>query len=135
MKHISTPSISPFLFCENVDASLSFLSEAFGVEPGDTFRDDAGTAVNATARLGETIVFLSRSHPGQLQPANTLSIHHSLVMMYVSDVDAVFTRAQKAGAAVEYEPQDMPYGQRECGVRDLDGQLWSIATLDSAPTG
>ncbi|GAB3582300.1 hypothetical protein GCM10027445_55410 [Amycolatopsis endophytica] len=52
---------------------------------------------------------------------------HSLVMVYLDDVDSVFEKAKAADAKVEYEPMDMPYGRREFGVRDIDGNLWCFA--------
>jgi PhnB protein len=120
---IPTPSVSPFLFCRDTQASLDFLERAFGFTPGP-LQDGHGQA-----RLGDTLVFLSPPHPdSHMVPADQLGGVHSLVMVYVDDVDTLFTRARSAGAKIEYGPQDMPYGQREGGIRDLDGNLWCFAT-------
>ena len=35
-------------------------------------------------------------------------------------------RAVQAGADITEEPIDQPYGVREYGARDLEGQLWYI---------
>lgn len=132
MNAITTPSISPFLFCADVEKSLDFLVSAFGLEPGAANPEPDGTIGHATASLGSATVFLSRPHAGALEPPGSSAVLHSLVLAYVPDVDAVFERARAAGASVEYKPQDMPYGQRECGIRDLDRHLWCFATpLDS----
>lgn len=128
MSVLKTPTIGPFLFCVDVQAAQDFLATAFGMDRGEVTVGPDGVAVHAAASLGDSTVYLSRPHPGKMEPANALPALHSLVMVYVDDVDAVFQRAKAAGATVEYEPQDMPYGQRECGLRDPDGHFWSIAT-------
>jgi uncharacterized glyoxalase superfamily protein PhnB len=48
--------------------------------------------------------------------------------VYVTDVDAHFTRARLAGATIESEPRDMDYGQREYGAVDPEGHRWWFAT-------
>jgi uncharacterized glyoxalase superfamily protein PhnB len=50
------------------------------------------------------------------------------VTPYVPDVDAVYRRALRAGAAAIMEPPDQFYGDRHCGVRDAAGNQWWIAT-------
>lgn len=125
---LPTPSVSPFLFCHDVEASMSFLERAFG------FTRVSLIEGHGQARLGDTRVFLSATHPdSSMLPANQLGGVHALVMVYLDPadggVDALFDRARAAGAHIEYEPQDMPYGQREGGIRDIDGNLWSFATL------
>jgi len=123
---IPTPSASPFLFCADVDASMAFLQAAFGFERLSC-ADGHGHA-----RLGDTYVFLSNPHADSgMVPANQLPGLHALVMVYVDDVDALTERAAAAGARIDYGPTDMPYGQREAGIRDLDGNLWSFATARS----
>lgn len=125
-------SISPFLFCADAAASADFLVEAFGFQADSLHRDETGTAVVATVRLGENLVYLARPHEGRFEPPGAADVLHSLVMVMVDDVDAVFARAQQAGARIEFPPRDMDYGQREFGVRDLDGHYWSFATPLSA---
>lgn len=125
----TTPSISCFLFCADVAKSLEFLVDAFGLTRGEVHNGPDGAARVARAHLGDYSVFLSSQHPGKLVPAAELNAMHAIVMAYVEDVDAVFRQATGAGATVSYPPEDMSYGQRECGLLDTDGNLWSFATL------
>ena len=57
--------------------------------------------------------------------------------MFVDDVDQHFRRAAAAGARIDSEPVDQPYGQREYGARDPEGHRWWFATplaqLDATP--
>jgi uncharacterized glyoxalase superfamily protein PhnB len=48
--------------------------------------------------------------------------------VHVDDVDAHYESACAAGAKIETEPQNQPYGQREYGVRDPEGHRWWFAT-------
>ena len=50
------------------------------------------------------------------------------LVVHVDDVDAHCRRASAAGAKIETEPQNQPYGQREYEARDLEGHRWWFAT-------
>ncbi len=94
---------------------VDFLTKAFGAE------HISGTMKHAEIRLGETIVELSEAH-GQWGP--TRGAYH----LFVSDCDAVYAAALRAGATPLYEPVDKPYGERSGGVTDPWGNQWYIAT-------
>jgi PhnB protein len=47
---------------------------------------------------------------------------------YVADVDAVYSKALKAGATSIEAPNDKPYGERSAGIRDAFGNVWWPAT-------
>lgn len=47
--------------------------------------------------------------------------------LYVEDADAAMNKAIGAGATLIMEAADMPYGDRQGGVRDLCGNLWWIS--------
>jgi PhnB protein len=47
--------------------------------------------------------------------------------LYVSDADAAMKRALENGAILEMEVADMPYGDRQGGVRDQHGNIWWIS--------
>jgi len=88
--------------------------------------DEAGKAVHGEVRAGAAAIWLHRvtSEHG-LAVADAQS---SGLVVYVDDVDAHFTRAQSAGARIDAEPVDQPYGQREYGARDPEGHRWWFAT-------
>ena len=50
------------------------------------------------------------------------------VYAYVADPDAHHDRAVAAGARVVHPLTDQPYGSREYGVRDSEGNVWSFGT-------
>ena len=50
------------------------------------------------------------------------------IYVYVEDVDAAYARAMKAGATSISAPENKPYQERACGVKDRYGNIWYIAT-------
>jgi len=88
-----------------------------------------GQVVNAQAGIGPYTVIIGQARTEmKLRAASELPAAHAGVMMVVEDVDAHFRHAKEAGAVIEYGPQDMPYGLREYGARDLEGNLWFFAS-------
>lgn len=47
--------------------------------------------------------------------------------LYVEDADASMERALEHGAKLEMEVADMPYGDRQGGIRDAHGNIWWIS--------
>lgn len=122
-----TPSITTFLFCDDPEQSQQYLVDCFGLTKGELSRDDEGNPTVARAYLGDDLVSLARPHRGRMEAARHANVLHSLVMVYLDEVDSIHSRAKSAGADIEYPPTDMPYGQREFGARDADGNLWCFA--------
>ena len=126
------PTISrviPLLVYEDIPAAHDFLVEAFGFTSGGVERNAEGQAVHAEVRAGDLVMWLHRvatkfglASPRSLPAASTGFVVH------VDDIDAHCERARAHGAHLESEPQDMPYGQREYGVRDPEGHRWWFAT-------
>ena len=52
----------------------------------------------------------------------------ALVYIAVSDADAVFERATRAGAEVVMPLTDTDYGSRDFSIRDPEGHVWSFGT-------
>lgn len=94
---------------------VEFLTKAFGAV------HVSGSMEHAEIRLGETMIELSEAH-GQWGP--TRGAFH----LFVSDCDAVYAEALRAGATSLYVPEDKPYGERSGGVTDAWGNQWYIAT-------
>jgi uncharacterized glyoxalase superfamily protein PhnB len=67
--------------------------------------------------------------PVELEGRRTGSVHIQLP----GDIDAHCERARAAGAIIDREPADQPYGDRVYTCRDPEGHSWSfgqtIATL------
>lgn len=94
---------------------VEFLTKAFGAV------HVSGGVEHAEIRLGETMIELSEAH-GEWGP--TRGAFH----LFVSDCDAVYAEALRAGATSLFVPEDKPYGERSGGVTDPWGNQWYIAT-------
>jgi uncharacterized glyoxalase superfamily protein PhnB len=121
--------IIPLLVYEDIQAAHDFLVTAFGFASGGVERDADGHVVHAEVRLGENPIWLHRvTAEAELASPRGQRDARSGLVVHVSDVDAHFAHAREAGANIEYEPAETPYGQREYGARDPEGHRWWFAT-------
>ena len=81
---------------------------------------DGERIANAQVRLGTSTVMVSEASPAF--PAMPASYY-----LFVEDADAAMRRAVAAGATVIMEVADMPYQDRQGGIRDPSGNLWWIS--------
>jgi uncharacterized glyoxalase superfamily protein PhnB len=127
-------TITPYLLYEDVDAALSFVSNAFGFEEVLRYTGEEGYVNHAEMRLGDAKIYLG--DPGD-QYRNPKQLGHETVGIYVlvDDVDAHFQRARSAGAEIREEPTDQEYGERRYTARDPEGHCWFFAqaTREVAP--
>ncbi len=107
-------SVTPRLVVHDVARLVEFLKHAFGA--AGEFRADRPCEI----RIGDSLVMVSEVGPRDAMP--------TFLYLYVDDIDATYQRALKAGAESLEEPQDMPYGDRRCMVKDPAGDIWQIAT-------
>lgn len=119
--------VIPLLVYNDIPRAHDFLVNAFGFEPGGVDFDPQGRAVHAEVRAGATAIWLHRVTDEHQLASPLTGAAGSGIVVFVDDVDAHHDRATAAGAAIESAPQDMPYGQREYGVRDPEGHRWWFA--------
>jgi len=126
-------TISPYLAVADARAAVAFYVEAFGAVPrGPVYEMDDGRIGHAEVLVGETVLMLADEYPeiGLLGPlargGSTTSLH-----LTVPDVDAVVARALAAGATLEREVADAPYG-RTGVVLDPAGHRWMVQTPPAA---
>ncbi len=115
------------LVYDDIEAAYQYLVDTFGFGPGELTRDPDGTVVHGEIEAGDGEFWLhQRSEEfGLKTPAELGGATGSMVVL-VDDVDAHHRYAVEHGAAIRYEPTDMPYGYREYGAVDLAGHLWSF---------
>jgi uncharacterized glyoxalase superfamily protein PhnB len=121
----ATITISPYLYYDDGVAALEFLVKAFGFQERMRTVETDGVLRHGEAAFGNAVVMLA-SVP-EASP-NTLGRPTAGMYVRVDDVDAHCERARAAGATIETEPEDKPYGERMYGVRDPGGHQWWFAT-------
>lgn len=118
----------PLLVYEDIPAAHDFLVAAFGFGSGGVERNAEGQPIHAEVRAGAHTIWLHRvTEQHDLGSPRTPGVAGSGLVVFVDDVDAHYQRARTAGARIDSEPQDMPYGQREYGARDPEGHRWWFA--------
>ncbi len=114
-------TVTSYLFVENPEELIAFLKNAFFAnEISRTIIPTSNYLANCILQIGDTCFMISQAR-GQF-----LNMRTSLYL-YVNNVDEVHKRALECGAIVEFEPADMPYGDRQSGVIDPSGNYWWIS--------
>jgi PhnB protein len=122
-------SLTPYLAVEDASKAIEFYREAFGAEELLRMPASDGKIAHAELQFGNSKLMLSDPMPeSKVLPPSERGGSTASIFMYVDDCDATFEQAQRAGATVESELQDMFWGDRFGSLIDPFGHLWSIAT-------
>lgn len=110
----------PYLFVNDSNAYLKFLTEGLGgIVEGKSLNPDE-TVANAQIRFDDTVVMVSEAQANY--PASRASFY-----LFVEDADASMAQALANGGELEMEAANMEYGDRQGGVRDSQGNIWWIS--------
>ena len=113
-------TVNPYFFAKDAERFIDFLVGGLGgVEVHRHLRPD-GKIANAQLRLGTSTVMVSESSPKY--PPMPGSYY-----LYVEDAHKAMAKALAHGATLEMAVADMPYGDRQGGVRDAHGNIWWIS--------
>jgi uncharacterized glyoxalase superfamily protein PhnB len=127
--------VIPVLVYEDIALAHDFLVNAFGFESVGVDRNEEGKAVHAEVRGGPTAIWLHRvAAEHEVDSPRNAGLSTSGLVVQVDDVDAHFKRAVAAGARIDSQPVDQPYGYREYGARDPEGHRWWFSTPLTAYT-
>ena len=123
------PAVIPLLVYRDIERAHDFLVKAFGFARGEVYRAEDGQVVHGEVHADRQVIWLHRviEADGWVSAESSPATTGELVVK-VDDVDAHCERARAAGAEIEYGPQDMDYGFREYGARDLEGRRWAFVT-------
>ncbi|MDM7951638.1 MAG: VOC family protein [Cyanobium sp. CZS 25K] len=112
-------TVTTYFFVEGADLFLQFLAEAFGaVEIGRHMNGER--IANAQVRLGTSTIMVSEaSAEFPAMPAS----HY----LYVDNADEAMLKAIAAGGEKIMDVANMPYNDRQGGIRDQFGNLWWLS--------
>ena len=132
---MTTTIHSSFLPHTDPDASLAFYRDVLGFE----VRQDVGYGDMRWLTIGmpgqpDTNLVLEppAADPGITEDERTMIAEmmakgtYARILLATPDLVGVFERVRESGAEVVQEPMDMPYGIRDCAVRDPAGNLIRI---------
>ena len=125
---MDVPPISPLLFYRDAKAALDFLERAFGFETRMMVDDGQGGVIHSESVYEGHVVMVCGPPPGtyasplDLGGRRTGSVH----VQVPGGIDALCEQARAAGARIEREPADQPYGDRVFTCLDPEGHSWSF---------
>ena len=122
-------SVTPYLIVRGGGDAIEFYKKAFGAVELFRFPSPDGKIGHAEIKIGDSPIMLADEYPdmGYTGPQSLGGSPVSL-MIYVEDVDTVFSQAVDAGATVKEALQDKFYGDRIGTVIDPFGHRWHLAT-------
>jgi uncharacterized glyoxalase superfamily protein PhnB len=103
---------------QDIEDELGFLKAVFNVTVNEG-QEPKGTIWQREAILGNTVLKIGRAD-SSATPTN------SVLYVWTRDLDGTYARAINQGAALISPPTDQPWGVREAGFRDPQGQIWWI---------
>jgi len=113
-------TITPYLTLKGAAQAIEFYKKAFGAEEIMRMSGPGGAIMHAELRIGDSHLMLSEAI--QDPPSQ------SGLFVYVTDVDAAFSRAVAVGCQVNVPLADQFWGDRFGKLADPFGIRWSLAT-------
>ncbi len=127
---IEPPRIYPTFRFRDAAAMIDWLRDAFGFTVKARYEDEKGVVGHAELALGSSIIMCGQAREDEYgnivgEPGDQGG---KSLYVAVEDVDALFERVSKAGAAIEQGLTDRDYGSREFICRDPEGNVWCFGT-------
>jgi len=124
-------TLTPYITVNGAKEAIEFYKKAFGAKEIGRITMADGTIGHCELAIGDSRIMLAEENKqwGNLSPL-TMGGTTVYLSLYVENVDAVFSRALKAGAKVlgDMEPKDQFHGDRTGGLTDPFGHRWTIIT-------
>ena len=120
---------TPYLIVTGAAKAIEFYKKAFGAEETMRMAQPDGRIGHAEIKIGDSPIMLADEFPGiGARSPQSLGGSPVSILLYVKDVDAMFTQAIAAAATVQEASSGPIYGDRTGGVTDPFGHVWYIAT-------
>jgi PhnB protein len=122
-------TLSAYLTVRGAADALEFYKKAFGATELFRLNMPDGKIAHGEFKIGDSIFMISDENPecGSTSP-ETLGGSPVTLHLYVTDADATFADAVKAGAKAAMQPENQFWGDRMGKVVDPFGHHWLIAT-------
>lgn len=137
----SRSTVIPALRYRDAPAAIEWLCSVLGFTRHAVYEGEGGVINHAELALGGGMIMLGSLREDQRAkedeqsrrfkaPGDLGGVETSSAYIVVPDADAVYARAQAAGATIARPLQDMEYGSREFTVNDPEGHSWSVGTYN-----
>jgi len=124
------PTLTPYIVVSDARRAMNWYVEVFGAQRrGEPHVNPDGTIGHAEVDIGNAVLMFAEASDlwpdvPVRAPDSPATFSHTL-HLEVDDVDASTERARRAGASVEREPVDQPYG-RGSVIVDPFGHRWML---------
>jgi PhnB protein len=112
-------AVAPYFFTDSAPELLRFLTEGLG-GVGVRRHVDGGRIANAQVRLGTSTEMVSQASADF--PAMPASMY-----LYVENADSAMATALAAGASKIMDVADVPYHDRQGGIKDPRENIWWLS--------
>jgi len=112
-------SITTYMSVKNPQALIDFLKDAFFAVELKRTVDESDTIRNCILQMGDSCFMVSPCGDSDSMPGQ--------YYLFVNDPDAMVERAVQHGASQIMKVEDMSYGDRQGGVKDVQGNMWWIS--------
>lgn len=133
-RNASPSTIMPAMRYRDAPAAIDWLSRVFGFARHAVYVNADGTIGHAELTLGGGMIMLGSEKNDEygrgFKSPSELGVETRSVYIVVPDADAVYARAQAAGATIVRPLKNTDYGSREFSVKDPEGHTWSVGTYD-----
>jgi uncharacterized glyoxalase superfamily protein PhnB len=131
---MSGSTLIPCLRYRDAQQAIEWLCSTFGFEPQLVVPGPDGVIHHAQLRIGGSMIMLGSVQDGEYgrlmkQPQEVGGCTQSIYFV-VRDPDAVYAKAQAAGATITMDIKDEDYGGRGFSCHDPEGHLWSVGSYD-----
>jgi PhnB protein len=122
-------TVTPYLIVQGAAKAIGFYKKAFGATELMRFPGPGGKIMHVEIKIGNSPIMLADEVP-EMDARSPQSYGGTPVgiLLYVTDVDALFKKAVAAGAKVQRPLEDQFYGDRTGTVIDPFGHKWTLAT-------
>jgi PhnB protein len=122
-------SATPYLIVKGAADAIDFYKRAFGATELFRMADPQGRIGHAEIRIGDSVIMLADDQPGATcHGPRSLGGSTVGLLIYLENVDTVFTRALDAGGKSLRPLANQFYGDRSGTLEDPFGHVWTVAT-------
>jgi uncharacterized glyoxalase superfamily protein PhnB len=127
-------TVIPGLRYKDAHAAIDWLCHVLGFTKHVVYPGPDNTVGHAELALNGGMIMLGTGKDDEygknFKSPVELGFETSAIYVVVPDADAVWARAQAAGAPVLRAIMNTDYGSREFTIRDPEGHSWSVGTYD-----
>ena len=120
---------TPYLIVNDAASAIEFYKKAFGATELVRLADPTGKVMHAEIRIRNSSLMLADEFPGMgYRSPRSLGGSPVSILLYVENVDTLFSQSITAGAKETMAVADQFDGDRRGTLTDPFGHVWLLAT-------